>query len=65
MTDTLHSDHSHTVMDDRDLSILREIKRKIKTVADMHDVEPEKVLAVVLTSLDNQTIRYAVEEMTT
>ena len=65
MTNALHADRPEIVMDDRDLSILREIKRKIKTVADMHDVEPEKVLAVVLTSLDNQTLRYAVEDIVT
>ncbi len=52
-------------MDERDINILRDIKRKIKTVADDYDVEPEKVLALVLTSLDNQTLRYAVEEIVT
>lgn len=65
MTDALQCERPENVMDDRDLSILRETKRKIKTVADMHDVEPEKVLAVLLSSLDNQTLRYAVQEMTT
>lgn len=52
-------------MDERDANILTSVKRKIKTVADDFDVEPEKVLAVLLTSLDNQTLRYAVEEIVT
>lgn len=65
MTDVATMNEAACVMDERDINILRDIKRKIKTVADDYDVEPEKVLALVLTSLDNQTLRYAVEEIVT
>jgi len=65
MTNATISNEAARVQDERDINILRDIKRKIKTVADDYDVEPEKVLALVLTSLDNQTLRYAVEEIVT
>ena len=52
-------------MDERDINMLAAIKRKLKVVADDFDVDTSVVLALLLTSLDNQTLRYAVEEIVT
>lgn len=52
-------------MDERDLNMLAAIKRKLKVVADDFDVDTSVVLALLLTSLDNQTLRYAVGEIVT
>ena len=51
--------------DERDINMLAAIKRKLKVVADDFDVDTSVVLALLLTSLDNQTLRYAVEEIVT
>lgn len=64
MTD-LSFNEAARVMDERDINILQSVKRKIKTVADDFDVDTSVVLAVILTSLDNQTLRYAVEDIVT
>lgn len=64
MTDVATNEAAR-VQDERDINILAAVKRKIKTVADDFDVDTSVVLALILTSLDNQTLRYAVEEIVT
>lgn len=65
MTDVATANEAMHAMDERDINMLAAIKRKLKIVADDFDVDTSVVLALLLTSLDNQTLRYAVEEIVT
>jgi len=65
MSDVATASEALRAMDERDINMLAAIKRKLKVVADDFDVDTSVVLALLLTSLDNQTLRYAVEEIVT
>ena len=65
MSDVATVNEALRAMDERDINMLAAIKRKLKIVADDFDVDTSVVLALLLTSLDNQTLRYAVEEIVT
>ena len=65
MSDLATANEALRAMDERDINMLAAIRRKLKIVADDFDVDTSVVLALLLTSLDNQTLRYAVEEIVT
>jgi len=64
MTDLSTMNRAARAMDERDTNILRDVRAKLKTVADNYDVEAEKVWAIAFGSMDRQTIMYLLGENT-
>lgn len=47
-----HAKSSAVVLDERDSNILRDVRAKIKTVADCYDIAPEYVVRVLLAAME-------------